>query len=316
MSILAVFAPLLRPYETVADWLLTVVPPKARGLTVYDMAAQPTLANDAPKSQRLRLLVPQDMLLLRHVVVPEAVVDTARVRSYVAAKLEDISPWTEGDFLWDIRPDPAATAKTDLILAMIPVAPLRRFEAQLREACVVAELISPATPDRPAFIFRADQAQHQRWRNRILALSAALFGLGLAVTFWQGKSVLDARAETAAATQTIDRLASEAVTASAQAPAALALLPRKTEAQSFAHVLTLLARRLPDESWLDTLTIEPGKFEIGGHSTRPDAIIPALAADPAFAEVDFAGSSALDPQTGLFTFTIKSRVSGMTVGSP
>lgn len=316
MSILAFFAPLLRPYETVADWLLTVVPPKARGLTVHDMTAQPTVANDAPKSQRLRLLVPQDMLLLRHVVVPEAVVDTGRVRSYVAAKLEDISPWTEGDFLWDIRPDPAATAETNLILAMIPAAPLRKFEAQLHEACVVAELISPATPDRPAFIFRADQAQHHRWRNRLLALSAALFGVGLAVTLWQGKSALDAQAEAAAATIAIDRMATEAVTASAQAPAALALLSRKTEAQSFAHVLTLLARRLPDESWLDSLTIEPGKFEIGGHSTRPDAIIPALAADPAFAEVDFAGSSSLDPQTGLFTFTIKSRVSGMTVGSP
>ena len=42
-------------------------------------------------------------------------------------------------------------------------------------------------------------------------------------------------------------------------------------------------------------------------TARPEVIIPALVADKIFAEVDFAGPAAHDPDSGSYSFTIKGK---------
>jgi hypothetical protein len=148
--------------------------------------------------------------------------------------------------------------------------------------------------------------QLKRWRDR-LALACVLFtGLALALAGLGVQMALQAQDRTTLAEAALERSALRLKEGAGPAQAALALLPRKSASVGLA--LSHLAGALPIDSYLATLSVTSDGFELSGQTAAPEAIIPALSADKSFAEVDFAGPAARNPDTGSYTFTIRGKL--------
>ena len=304
---------LIAPFARVARWWQELLPPRLRGLATVPQAALAGPPDRLPQDRPVRLVLPEDALLLREIALPAAT-DRARWRAHVEVRLEEVSPWAPGAYLWDARPLPGGAARYRV--AMVPPGVLRGAEAALAaRGCVVAELAGQEA-GRTAFGFRSDTAQHQRWCRRLLGLWLAGVALGAGVGLWQMQAAFDARAEAATARATLAGFARRSAAGSATARAAVALAAAKTDAASLARALLLLARDLPGDAWLQSATLRPEGFELAGHAATLETIIPALQDGGAFAEVDFAGSSTRDPETGVFTFTVKGRLAPPPKGTP
>lgn len=286
-------------------WLEGALPLGWRGLTTC------TPEGPLPPSGRVRLILPASAILLRRLDVPATLAAQGRARDFVAARLEDLSPWAAGEYLWDMRPETDSSGSTRAEVALTPLAPVRAFAADLAgQGSRLAEITGSG------FTFQTDLRRRSVWRRRLIVGVAGLTLVGLFMAGGGLNARLRAGEEIAVAEVSLQRVAEKSHAQNAVSASALALLGRKTDAQSFARLLALLAGRLPDDSWLETLSMEPSGFEISGRSARPEAIVPALEADAAFAGVDFAGSSSRDPTTGQFSFTIRGGVSGLTGAAP
>lgn len=278
----------LQAAEIVALALQRAMPPRLRGVTAL---APRDLALAGP-GQAVRLVLPEDIVLSQTLDPPPGGVTQA----WTAARIEAFSPWEAGACLWQLHPAPEG-----LRLGLIPLRPVVEAEAVLEaRGARLAEVV--AGP----FVFRRDAMQLRRWRDRVLlaaglvtVLGLALGGLGLMLA---GQAAERQALAEAALTRSAARLAAGA----GPAQAALALLPRKTASVGLA--LARLAAALPQDSYLATLQVTAEGFEISGQTARPEAIIPALAADPGFAGVDFAGPAARDAETGRYSFTIRGRL--------
>lgn len=300
---------LLIPAERVAIALQRVVPARLRGLQrltpqALDRAG-PGLTGSGSARPRLpvQLVLPEQGLLQQRLDLPKG--ETTPNPGWLAARVEALSPWDRDACLWDARVEAGVVH-----LALIPLHPVAEAEAALaRQGVRLAEVVSGP------FRFRHDRVQVRRWRDR-LALAAALvtslaLGLGgMGVQF--GRQAQD---RTALADATLARTAARLAEGAGPAQAALDLLQLK--GASVALALAHLARALPQDSYLTTLSVTAhqvadgtaagaaGAFELSGQTAQPEAIIPALSADSAFAEVDFAGPAARNPDSGSYSFTIR-----------
>jgi Tfp pilus assembly protein PilN len=281
---------LLDAAQVLALALQSAIPARLRGL---DRVREADLDSVGP-GRAVQLILPEESLLQQRLDLPKG--ETAPGPVWLAARVEALSPWDRDACLWDAR-----VAGGAVHLALIP---LRRVT--VAEAALTAQGGRLAEVVGAGFCFRRDRVQTRRWRDRlalgiglgtILALALAALGVQMA---------LQAQDRTLVAEAALDRSAARLKECAGPAQAALALVPRK--AASVALALTHLAAALPQDSYLTTLSVNADGFELTGQTAAPEAIIPALSADPTFAEVDFAGPAARNPDTGSYSFTIRGKL--------
>ncbi len=281
---------LLEAAAALALALQKVTPARLRGL---DRLQQDDLARAIP-GRAVQLLLPDQSLLQQRFDLPKG--ETAPNPVWLAARVEALSPWDRDACLWD-----AKVAGGVVKIALIPLRPLAEAEAALaRQGGRLAEVVGAG------FCFRRDTVQLKRWRDRIALAVVLLTGLALGLTGLGVQFALQAQDRTTVAEAALDRSAQRLKEGAGPAQAALALLPRK--AASVGLALSHLAAALPQDSYLTTLSVTADGFELSGQTAAPEAIIPPLSADTTFAEVDFAGPAARNPDTGSYTFTIRGKL--------
>ena len=281
---------LLSAAETLAVALQQAVPPGWRGLD----ALTPDTLDRARPGCDVQLVLPEATLLQQTLEVPGG--ETTPNPNWLAARVEALSPWENHACLWDAR-----VSGRSIRLAMIPLRPVQEAEAALASRGLrLAEVVAKG------FRFRRDAVQVRRWRDRVALASVLVTVLALGLAGLGVEAGLQAQDRAALAEASLQRTVQRLKDGAGPAQAALALLPKKqgSVAQALAH----LAQALPQDSFLTTLSVTADGFEISGQTAKPEGIIPALAADPIFASVDFAGPAAHNPDDGSYTFTIRGKL--------
>lgn len=287
---------LAAPFQTVARWLHQRLPARLRGV----VAMQPeTDLSALPRRAKVRLVLPDQSLLTRELDLPE--LPFGRRRGWIEARLEEVSPWAAGAFLWA----EAGVRDGQLSLVLAAAEPVRAAAARLQASGRrLVEVVSG-----PLWLMEDATGAAVLARRLMLGwLAAMALGLGLAGLSWFRAS--EAGAAEALANARLARLASEAQATSAAGQAAQRLLAGKATAASLAAALDRLAGSLPIDSYLETLRLTPTEFTISGRSAAPETIIPALEGQGGFTGVDFAGASPRDPRSGLYSFTLAGRTGG------
>ena len=291
------------PFAAVAVWLAAVIPPAVQRLgraTPADLAA-----GRLPKAHSVRLTLPPTAMLLRRIVLP-ASTDRARRRAQIVARLEEVSPWAEGEFLWDALPVPRSD--TEVELAMVPRALVSEAEAVLAGAGRRLVDVRGEGASGQDFHLFVDPGRLRGFRVGLLAAWLLVSAGAVAQGLWQLRVGMEADAATARAEAGLARAAARSAAGSDGLRAVQELERRKQDGIAMVGLLDQLAERLPDDAWLHSATVEPDHFEMVGSADTPEAIIPSLQQSPMFADVDYAGSSTRDPDSGLYTFSVKGRV--------
>ena len=281
---------LLEAAEALALALQRAVPARLRGLDPLPLAD----LSRAKPGNGVQLVMPEASLFRHRLDLPQG--EAAPNPGWLAARVEAISPWDKDACLWDARISGGAVH-----LALIPLRPVAEAEAALaRQGGRLAEVVGAG------FRFRSDTVQVKRWRDRIAVTVVLGTGLALGLAALSVQLALQAQDRTSVAEAALDRSALRLKEGAGPAQAALALLPRKVSSVGLA--LSHLAGALPTDSYLTTLSLTADGFELSGQTAAPEAIIPALSADPGFDQVDFAGPAARNPDTGSYSFTIRGKL--------
>lgn len=281
---------LLDAAAALASALQRAIPARLRGL---DRITQDQLSPVKP-GRAVQLVLPEQSLLQQRFDLPKGEVSPSP--GWLAARVEALSPWDKDACLWD-----AKVSGGTVHLALIPLRPVTEAEAALTlQGARLAEVVGAG------FCFRPDKVQARRWRDRIALAVVLVTALALGLAALGVQMALQAQDRTTLAEAALDRSAQRLKEGVGPAQAALALLPRK--AASVGLALSHLAAALPQDSYLTTLSVSAQGFELSGQTAAPEAIIPALSADTSFAEVDFAGPAARNPDTGSYTFTIRGKL--------
>ncbi len=218
----------------------------------------------------LRLELPEGAVLSLPVETPATLSP-----DWLAARIEALSPWEPEACLADLQPGR---------LGLLPL-------SALPPGALVEIAAGP-------FTFRRDEAFLNRWRERLLALAC---GIALLATLaaWGGWNAWQAAADRAAeAGAALERSSARLAAGEAAGQRALELAHRR----GVGPLLQALAADLPDDSYLTTLALQGGGLTVSGVSRAPQGLVPALARDPLWQGVDFAGPLARDGDAGwLFT---------------
>lgn len=284
------------------------LPDRLRGVVVAGLGTDPATL---PQGAKVRLHLEASAVLWREIpsaevpadlvpdLVPNLEPDLApnRRTRWIETRLEPVSPWAPGTYLWAEAPG--------LRLALTAAAPVRALEKAL--ATSGRRLVEVQMGDLRLHLDPQGRARRlRRWIGLwlgVMALGITLAGAAL----WQ---IQTAGAAADLARARLTRLAAEATARGDRSRAILELAKTRT-AQSLSAPLNRLAASLPLDSYLLTLRLTAEEVQIAGQSAASDAIVPALQAG-GFTGVDFAGASALDAATGLYSFTIHGKIGRMT----
>ncbi|MBS0383469.1 MAG: PilN domain-containing protein [Proteobacteria bacterium] len=271
-----------------------------------------------PDDRRLLLVVPAGQVLARRLVMPAAAAaDPRRVAGY---EIDRQTPFKSEQVYYDVRagrdPAPPGHVVLDLIVAPKSVIDplLDRFSAMGAavegidvqgpdDTLAGVDLLPPARRPR-----RTDR---RRRGNAILAAACVLLAV-LVLSQW-----LDNRRAALAAMQAdVDAMRAKATQSEqlrAQLAGALAaskfLVKRKAENPPPLAVLDDLTRRLPDNAWLDMLTLDDsGGLDIKGEAAKAAALVDTLGSSKVLQEPKLQGVIQPDPATGKERFELVARV--------
>jgi len=275
------------PFSLIADRLMTALPPALLGARQFDLASAETTKF---AKGRLWANLPPERVLIRSLSLSAN--QEANWRGHVAERLQQLSPWKAGGYLWDaaiIRREKAGGLTVEVALTSLAVIRLA------------------ATQGRPSLFLRKDHWLQSRVENGLIALVLGASLIGLAVTGWNmlraDHSRLEARQDLAEA----DRLLATADQPAGLTEAAMALLSKRPPQAARALTLARLAQRLPDTAWSVGLRIDSDGFQLSGISAQPEALVPLLEADPGLEQVQLSATSAREAESDLFSFTISGR---------
>lgn len=291
---------LTAPFAALADWLVATLPPRILGAR---WRAAGDMVQKTPGG-RLWLDLAPGQALVRTLALPRGA--EARWRDHVAERLAAHSPWTRGAYLWgaEITGRDAEGGLT-VCAALAPLELVRDLETQLGRE--IAAIRLPASGEHPAVLLREDRPLLRRLRRGILAASVGVCAVALAVTALALQAASDSRARATADSHAADRLRTAAAQPATLAETALALLDLRPEAETRSLTLASLAQSLPDTARATAIRLDATGFELSGVAPEPDTLVPLLESDPRLQEVQLSASSARDPATGLFSFTVSGK---------
>lgn len=271
------------------------------------------------------LLLPAASALRRQLVLPLAAAD--RLRDVVGFEIERQTPFTADAVAFDARVLHRHDSQGRLDAELV-VVPRQRLEPQLAAlgplAGNLAGIDVAAASGAPLGVNLLPPAQrgHRsdpwlRW-NWALAVVALLLTAAL---LWQ---LLDNRRDAAdALEQRIAADSAEGRRAAAQRQQLRALiegqafLDRARAARpSAVEVIAELTRRLPDDTYLEKLSIDDERIMLIGLSSQAPALIERLQGSPLWNSPALAGALQPDPRSGRDRFTLIAELATESVSEP
>lgn len=300
-----------------------------RGDDTRDLGQLPWSADDAAApdplapllAQRLAelprwLVLPAASGLRRTMVLPAAAAD--RLREVLAFEIDRQTPFAAGDVHYDAR---VAGRRADgQIDAELVVVPRQVMEARMAELGALAGTLAGvdmASSDGRTFGINllVGARRHRRadpWMAWNLALGAVA-AIAIAATAWQ---VL---ANRSAAADAFERAVAQRATQARAVSDDRRQLVDLVEGIGFlqatragrpttVEVVDELARRLPDTTYLEKLSIENDRLLLIGLSSEASSLIQRLAGSPLWRSPALTGALQPDPRSGRDRFTLTAQL--------
>ena len=270
------------------------------------------------------LLLPEGSALRRPMTLPAAAAE--RLREVLAFEIDRQTPFAADDVRHDARLlARRGDGQIDVELVVVPKAALERELAALGPLAKTLAGVDVATADGGALGVNllASDAQGRRedpWRGRnlilvLVAVAALMAGL------WQMLSNRRAAADLFA--QQVEQEVGRARGAAAQQRNLLDLVEGTQFLQqvragrpTMVEVIDELARRLPDNTFLDKLSIEGDRILLIGYSSETSALVKQLEGSALWRNAALTGALQPDPRTRKDRFTLTAELVVRDAGAP
>ncbi|MBN8265626.1 MAG: PilN domain-containing protein [Xanthomonadales bacterium] len=291
---------------------LPVPPPRSNSADPFA-----TLLSDAGRALPRWVLLPAEAGLRRTLVLPAAARE--RLRDVLGFEIERQTPFAAADVVYDgrlLRTREDGQLETELV-----VVPRSRFDAALGRLPGVADGLAgvelAAADGRPLGVNLLAPASRHRTRRVGWAWSLAFAGVGVLALVLALAQVLDNRR---AASEALER---EVAQRSAQARGVAQQRQRLVDAveggaylqglrnarPSVAEVMDELARRLPDGTYLEKLSVDGDQLTLVGLSNQAAALVGKLEGARQWRAPALSGALQQDPRTRSDRFTLDAKLS-------
>ena len=257
------------------------------------------------------LLLPGSAVLRRRLVLPAAAGD--RLREVLGFEIDRQTPFSAADVSYDAR---AVDRRGDQLEAELVVVPRATLEASLAALGTLAPTLAgvdvadadgtPLGVDLAGGAARQRREDPARGRNLILLLVAVL---ALAAGMWQMLANREAAADFFA--QQVEAEVERARGASLERRQLVDLIEggaflraARAGRPTMVEVMDELARRLPDDTYLEKLSVEGDRILLIGLSREASALVGRLQGSPLWSEPTLAGALQPDPRTRMDRFTL------------
>ena len=290
---------------------LPVPPPRSNSADPFA-----TLLSDAGRALPRWVLLPAEAGLRRTLVLPAAARE--RLHDVLGFEIERQTPFAAADVVYDgrlLRTREDGQLETELV-----VVPRNRFDAVMGRLPGVADGLAgvelAAADGRPLGVNLLAPASRHRTRRVGWAWSLAFAGLGVLALVLALAQVLDNRR---AAAEALER---EVAQRSAQARGVAQQRQRLVDAveggaylqglrnarPSVAEVMDELARRLPDGTYLEKLSIDGDQLTLVGLSNQAAALVGKLEGARQWRAPALSGDLQQDPRTRSDRFTLDAKL--------
>ncbi|RUL74894.1 PilN domain-containing protein [Dyella choica] len=274
---------------------------------------------------RLALCLPQDAVLRRRLLLPEAAREN--LRQIGAFEMDRQTPFRVDQVYYDLR-ELAGPVPSGRIAAELVVAPRAAVDAKLehlRDAGIAIDAVDLCDGDArlgvnllPPEMASAHRDPRRRL-NLVLAIAAALLLLLCLGQYMHN------RQEALAAMQTqVDDMRADAQKIAQlrkqleeSTGAAGFLAKRKTDSVAVVDVLQDLTARIPDDTWLERFTVDSaGRVGIQGQSAKAASLIDVLQGSKLLTGANFQGVIQRDPATNKERFFMDAQLRKSATGKP
>jgi general secretion pathway protein L len=272
------------------------------------------MATSGVGNRQVVLSVPEEARLQRTVELPLAA--EAHLNAVAGNELDRWTPWRtdQAVFSISILQRSASSGKLVAEVSAVPRAAFARAQESLQRADLsLIGLLFERSGQSSEFIELESDFRPLRRRNSVSRIAAAAFA-GLLVLsvlgafgykIWAIRSLEDHMAPLVRGAEETQKLAAELQQLARVANYAVDI---KRERPSAIITLNVLSRILPDDCWLESLSLEGDRLTIQGNATDALTLLPLLTASGLLQEVAFASEVARDPDAGVDRFSITAKV--------
>ncbi len=270
--------------------------------------------NGRARARIVLLRPPRGALLEKQLVLPLAA--RRELRRAVGYEMDRVTPFAPGDVFWNctVTHHDRSRRSLHVRLSLVPkatLAPLLGALDRARLTPAALEVLPAAGP--PRLIPLRQETEHVAWQQRaILWLAGACGALGVvaaALPFLLQSLALGAVADRIAAVQPqvaeVQALRQRIAAATAGQDA---IADERRKLGDTLEVLALVTQLLPDDTFLNDLSLRQRRLTIAGQSAAAPKLIAALAADPMFRNPAFAAPVTRNVAAGRDVFSISTEV--------
>jgi len=261
-------------------------------------------------NKRVVLCIPEDAGLQRRVELPIAAED--HLTSIAANELERWTPWRPDQAVFAIKVLERVQAAGTLMVELTAVPRFVFSEAAelLKEnGLTLIGVLRDRQGQAGQFIeveseSRSSSASLRRWKIAGLAATCgivALLALAFAQKLFAIHSLKERLIEIADDVEATQRLVAETKTLAYRARYADEI--KQTRASPIV-VLNTLSQILPNDSWLQALSLDGDKLTVQGHAKDALSLLPLLNSSGRFRDVKFDSEVVSDPDAGSETFNL------------
>lgn len=274
---------------------------------------------------RLALCLPQQTVLRRRLLLPEAARDN--LRQIGAFEMDRQTPFRVDQVYYDLRelkgPAPAGRIAAELVVA--PRAAVDAKLEHLRNAGIAIDAVDLCEGDARLGVNLLPPERARAHRDPRRRLNLALAAAALVLLVLCLGQYLHNRQEALAAMQTqVDDMRADAQKIAQlrkqledSTGAAGFLAKRKTDSVAVVDVLQDLTARIPDDTWLERFTVDSsGRVGIQGQSAKAASLIDVLQGSKLLTGANFQGVIQRDPATNKERFFMDAQLHKPAAGKP
>ncbi|HUA81899.1 MAG TPA: PilN domain-containing protein [Dyella sp.] len=302
-----------------APWSDTLAAPEQQGLL------NAAVADVDRQDLRLALCLPQEAVLHKRLLLPEAARDN--LRQIGAFEMDRQTPFRVDQVYYDLR-EVSGAAPAGRVAAELVVAPRAVVDAKLehlRNAGIAIDAVDLCNGNARLGVNllppeMARTHRDPRRRLNLALVAAAVLLIVLCLGQW-----LHNRQEALTAMQTqVDDMRADAQKIGLlrkqledNTSASGFLARRKTDSVAVVDVLQDLTARIPDDTWLERFTVDSaGRVGMQGQSAKAASLIDALQSSKVLTGTNFQGVIQRDPATNKERFFMDAQLRNPTTGKP
>jgi general secretion pathway protein L len=267
---------------------------------------------------RTVLRIASDRAIRKVISLPPSALDF--LSSIVRNKVESLSPWQSSDLLWGYRlvDTNPSTDSINIEIGMTGNDPVRSLVTDLKDAGIevgCSEFGDNADPDAYISVQAASQSGSEHKSRSILVASIAgalLVMLAAAAGGMQAWRAQDDLSSTELQLQKLQAALDKQTAADGQeTPVALAaaLAARKQQDVPLIVVLKELTQKIPNGTWLQSVSYSDGRLVINGKGGAASQIVSLLEDSPLLQDVNFAAATQREMGDNQDSFSISATVS-------